>query len=80
MNFIKKVQNKNFDDSVHLQFQKFSKGEFRNRALIEAKNSNGKYTIKTSAEFANELVKALAEKLGNNKTKVTGSIINYLFS
>ncbi|HOF44215.1 MAG TPA: hypothetical protein PKW70_02370 [Candidatus Pacearchaeota archaeon] len=75
MNFIKKVQNKNFDDSVHLQFQKFSKGEFRNRALIEAKNSNGKYTIKTSAEFANELVKALAEKLGNNKTKVTGSII-----
>ncbi len=75
MNFIKKVQEKNFDESVHLQFQKFSKGEFRNRALIEAKNSKGNYTIKTSAEFANELVKTLAEKLGNNKTKVTGSII-----
>jgi hypothetical protein len=75
MNFIKKVQEKNFDESVHLQFQKFSKGEFKNRALIEAKNSNGNYTIKTSAEFANELVKELAEKLGNNKTKVTGSII-----
>jgi len=75
MNFIKKVQEKNFDESVHLQFQKFSKGEFRNRALIEAKNSGGNYTIKTSAEFANELVKTLAQKLGNNKTKVTGSII-----
>jgi hypothetical protein len=75
MNFIKKVQEKNFDESVHLQFLKFSKGEFRNRALIEAKNSNGNYTIKTSAEFANELVKDLAEKLGNNKTNVTGSII-----
>jgi hypothetical protein len=75
MNFIKKVQEKNFDESVHLQFLKFSKGEFRNRALIEAKNSNGNYTIKTSAEFANELVKDLAEKLGNNKTKVTGGII-----
>lgn len=75
MNFIKKVQEKNFDESVHLQFQKFSKGEFRNRALIEAKNSSGNYTIKTSAEFANELVKTLAQKLGNNKTKVTGSII-----
>jgi len=75
MNFIKKVQEKNFDEAVHLQFQKFSKGEFRNRALIEAKNSNGNYTIKTSAEFANELVRDLAEKLGNNKTKVTGSII-----
>jgi len=75
MNFIKKVQEKNFDESVHLQFQKFSKGEFKNRALIEAKNSNGNYTIKTSAEFANELVRDLAEKLGNNKTQVTGSII-----
>jgi len=75
MNFIKKVLEKNFDESVHLQFQKFSKGEFRNRALIEAKNSGGNYTIKTSAEFANELVKELAEKLGNNKTKITGSII-----
>jgi hypothetical protein len=75
MNFIKKVQEKNFDESVHLQFQKFSKGEFRNRALIEAKNSNGNYTIKTSAEFANDLVKDLAEKLGNNKTMITGSII-----
>jgi hypothetical protein len=75
MNFIKKVQEKNFDESVHLQFLKFSKGEFKNRALVEAKNSKGNYTIKTSAEFANELVKDLAEKLGNNKTKVTGSII-----
>ncbi len=75
MNFIKKAVENKVDESVHLQFQKFSKGEFRNRALIEAKNSNGKYTIKTSAEFANELVRTLAEKLGNNKTKVTGSII-----
>ncbi len=75
MNFIKKVLDKNFDESVHLQFQKFSKGEFRNRALVEAKNSGGLYTIKTSAEFANEMVRDLAEKLGNNKTKVTGSII-----
>jgi hypothetical protein len=75
MNFIKKVQENNFDESVHLQFQKFSKGEFRNRALIEAKNSKGNYTIKTSAEFANEFVRDLAEKLGNNKAKITGSII-----
>lgn len=75
MNFIKKIVDKNFDESIHLQFQKFSKGEFRNRALIEAKNSKGNYTIKTSAEFANELVKELAEKLGNNKTNITGSII-----
>ncbi len=75
MNFIKKAADGRIDESVHLQFQKFSKGEFRNRALIEAKNSNGKYTIKTSAEFANELVRTMSEKLENSKTKVTGSII-----
>ena len=76
MNFIKKIVDKNFDESVHLQFQKFSRGEFRNRAIIEAKNSNGKYTIKTSAEFANELVRIMAEKLGNEKTQVTGAIVS----
>jgi len=75
MNFIKKVQEKNFDEEVHLQFQKFSKGEFRNKALIDARNSNGNYTIKTSSEFANGLVRILAERLGNNKTMITGSII-----
>ncbi len=76
MNFIKKIVDKRVDDSVHLQFQKFSKGEFRNKAVIEAKNSSGKYTIKTSPEFANELIKICAEKLGNQKTKVTGAIIS----
>lgn len=76
MNFIKKVADKNFDESVHLQFQKFSKGEFRNRAIIEAKNSNGKYTIKTSSEFANELVRTMAEKLGIQRTSVIGAIVS----
>ena len=76
MNFIKKIGDKNFDDSVHLQFQKFSKGEFQNRAIVEVKKSKDKYTIKTSAEFANELVRAMAEKLGEEKTKVTGAIVS----
>ena len=76
MNFIKKIADKNFDELVHLQFQKFSKGEFRDRALIEVKKSKDRYTIKTSAEFANELVRAMAEKLGSDKTKVTGAIVS----
>jgi len=76
MNFIKKIVDKNVDESVHLQFQKFSRGEFRDRAVIEAKNSNGRYTIKTSAEFANELVRMMAEKLGSNRTQVTGAIVS----
>jgi len=76
MNFVKKILDNKKEESVHLQFQKFSKGEFRNRALIKAKNSNGKYTFWTSAEFANELVRIMAEKLGGNKIKVTGAIIS----
>ncbi len=76
MNFIKKVSEKNFDESVHLQFQKFSKGEFRDKAIIHAKFSGGKYTINASSEFANELVKDVAEKLGSAKTKVTGAVVS----
>lgn len=78
MNFIKKVHDKNFDESVHLQFQKFSKGEFKNRAIIQAKFSGGKYTINTSAEFANELVRDCAEKLGSKRTKIEGAIVSTL--
>ena len=76
MNFIKKAVERKEDDSVHLQFQKFSKGEFRNRAVIEAKKTGEKYTIKTSAEFTNGLVHAMAEKLAEEKTKVTGAIVS----
>ncbi|MEN7982026.1 MAG: hypothetical protein ABFQ65_01100 [Nanoarchaeota archaeon] len=76
MNFIKKIVDNKIDESVHLLFQKFSRGEFRNRAMIEVKNSNGKYTIKTSAEFANGLVRDMAEKLGEDKTQVIGAVVS----
>ena len=76
MNFIKKVFDGEVDERVHLQFQKFSKGEFRNRALIRMKKTGKKYTIYTSAEFANELVRTNAEKLGGEKTGVTGAIVS----
>ena len=76
MNFIKKIFDKQIDEDVHLQFQKFSRGEFRNRALVKVKKSSNKYTITTTAEFANEIVKTLAEKLGNEKTNIIGGIIS----
>jgi hypothetical protein len=77
MNFIKKVFDKVKDSSVHIQFQKFSKGEFRNKAIIKAKvQSGGKYTLWTSAEFANDLVRAVAEKVGNEKVSVAGAIVS----
>ncbi len=75
MNFIKKLVDGRGDEMAHLQFQKFSRGEFQNRAIIESKLSKGKYTINTTPEFANEMVFLVAKKLGKDKTLVTGSII-----
>jgi hypothetical protein len=78
MNFIKKVFNKEIDEEVHLQFQKFSRGEFVQRALIKAKKTKNSYTISTSPEFANEIVKTLAEKLGGEKIHAKGAVISTL--
>jgi len=78
MSFARKVFEKKSDDSVHMQFQKFSRGEFKNKALVNAKNSRGKYSIATSYEYANDLVRLMAEKLGNSKTLVTGGVISTL--
>jgi hypothetical protein len=76
MNFIKKIVDKNFDEAVHLQFQKFSRGEFKDRAVLKVKKTKDKYTINTSPEFANEFVRMMAEKLGTNSTKVEGAIVS----
>ena len=76
MNFIKKIFDGKVDESAHMQFQKYSRGEFRDRALIRVKTSGKKYTIYTSAEFANELVRFMAEKLGEEKTLITGAIVS----
>lgn len=76
MNFIKKIFDGNIDEFVHLQFQKFSRGEFKNRAIIKALKSKGKYSISTTHEFVNELVKEVSKKLGKEKTNVSGAIIS----
>ncbi|MCX6746860.1 MAG: hypothetical protein NTU63_01860 [Candidatus Pacearchaeota archaeon] len=76
MNFIKKVFDDKIDEDIHLQFQKFSRGEFIGRALIRAKKSGNKFTIFTTAEFANELVRIVAEKIGDEKVGVTGAVIS----
>ena len=76
MNFIKKIFLGEIDNDVHMQFQKYSRGEFRNKAEIHAKQSKGKFTINTGADFANDLVKDMARKLGSEKTNVTGAVIS----
>jgi len=78
--FIKKIfeGNSKGDELVHSQFQKFSKGEFKNKAMIVGKFSKGIFSIGTTAEYAKDLVIAFAEKLGNEKTSVTGALISAL--
>jgi len=78
MNFIKRVFEDNVDEDVHLHFQKFSKGEFRNKAQIHFKQAAGKFNITTSPEYANEMVKTVASHIQNDKVKVTGAIVSTL--
>ncbi len=74
--FIKKIFEKKHDNLVHLQFQKFSRGEFKDRAVVIGRKTAKSYSISTSAEYVNEFVRYMAEKLGNSKTKVTGIIVS----
>lgn len=76
--FIKKIFEKKSDDFVHLQFQKFSRGEFGNRAMVRVKDSGGKFSIGTTSEYARELVRMMGEKLGEKKTQVSGALVSAL--
>ncbi|MDA3837156.1 MAG: hypothetical protein PF542_06050 [Nanoarchaeota archaeon] len=75
MNFIKKIVDKKEDSLTHLQFQKFSKGIFKNRAVLKVKKTKNKYSIGSTGEFINEMVRIVAKKAGDNKMKVTGAVI-----
>ncbi|MEK6840607.1 MAG: hypothetical protein AABX79_01510 [Nanoarchaeota archaeon] len=63
MNFIKKIFLKKADESVHNQFIRFGKGEYRRRAILSLWKT-GSIKIKSSFEFANDLV-LFAAGLGN---------------
>lgn len=55
MNFIKKIAEKNFDGSVHLQLIRYGKGEYKSRAPISMAKTS-KVKLKSSFEFANDFV------------------------
>lgn len=76
MNFITKIFQGKGDCLVHQQFQKFGRGEFKDKALINARRVKDSVTILTTADFANELVYFCAKKLGKSKTRVTGAIVS----
>jgi len=74
--FVRKIFENKIDESVHAQFQKFSRGVFNNRALLKVTSSSKGYSLYAGNEFANELVRLVATKLGNNKTAVTGVVVS----
>ena len=46
--FIKKIFDDNVDTLAHLQYQKYSRGEFKNKAMVNAKtNAKGETRIST---------------------------------
>ncbi len=77
MNVIKKIFQGVEDEEVHQNFVRFGKGEFDNRYLIYARKqkTQEKWTIKTSSEFANYLVKKCLLE-GEEKIKISGIIIS----
>ena len=76
-NTINKIFSGQIDEEVHLEFVKFSRGVFENRYLLEGKKQPEKWSLKSSAEFANYFVRLGLEKV-SGKVKVTGAIISTL--
>ncbi len=71
---IKKIFSSTSDDQVHSDFVKFSKGTFNNRYLVDAKRQKNGWTVKTSAEFVNTLVRNCLEKVSGS-VALTGVIV-----
>ncbi len=74
--FIHKIATGKSDELAHLHFEKFSRGVFKDRAIVQCKSSAKGYSIATTYEYANEFVRYFAEKLGDGKTNVEGVIVS----
>lgn len=74
--FINKLCNGTADELTHLQFEKYSRGLFTDKAIVQCKHSKGAYSFVTTSEYASEFVRACAHELGAQKAKVEGVIIS----
>jgi hypothetical protein len=70
---IKKIFEKTIDEEVHSDFLKFSRGEFKDKYLIDAKKQANKWSVKAGSEYANYFVKSGLSGC-NGEVKVTGII------
>jgi len=72
MNFIKKIFNGEVDETVHFQFIRFGKGDYKGRFPLSLWKTK-KVKLRTSFEFVNDIV-LLCAKIGN--CKVSGEVIS----
>jgi len=72
MNLIKKIFDEDIDEDVHLQFIRFGKGVYKGRFLLGLWKTN-KIKVKTSFEFANDLVLLCS---GFGDCKVSGIVLS----
>jgi hypothetical protein len=72
--FLKALFDGKNPEEAHTEFIKFGKGKYENKYLLQAKKQKDKWSIKTSAEFANYLVKRCLENVTHPIT-VKGIII-----
>lgn len=72
MNFIKKIFNGEIDEDVHFQFIRFGKGNYKGRFRLGLWKTK-KIKVKTSFEFANDLVLLCS---GFGDSKVSGIVFS----
>ena len=72
MNFVKKIFDKEIDESVHQQFIRYGKGDYKGRFPLSLWRTK-KVKLRTSFEFANDIILVCA-KLGN--CKVSGDVVS----
>ena len=70
--FLRKIWEGKYDDSVHSQFIRFSKGVFENRAVFKARKSE-KIKFNSTFEMANDIVEFVSEIGGG---KVSGVVLS----
>lgn len=72
MSFIKKIFNKEIDDSVHRQFVRFGKGTYKDRAVIKFQKGK-EIKVSSTFEYANDFVELIAEI---SNAKFTGIVLS----
>ena len=73
MSFIKKIFNKDINDSVHNQLVRFGKGVYNNRAVIKFQKGK-EIKVNSTFEYANDFVELISEIV--SKINVFGIVLS----